>query len=44
MLEQAVRAVKKVYPFVKPEILREDMGTLLRSLVAIAGARSRRWR
>ena len=37
MLEQAVRAVKKkVYPFVKAQILREDMGTLLRSLVAIA--------
>lgn len=37
MLEQAVRgAKKKVYPFVKTEILREDMGTLLRSLVAIA--------
>ena len=36
MLEQAVRAVKKkVYPFVKAQILREDMGTLLRSLVAI---------
>lgn len=36
MLEQAVRAVKKVYPFVKASLLREDMGTLLRSLVAIA--------
>ena len=37
MLEQAVRAVKKkVYPFVKAQYLREDMGTLLRSLVAIA--------
>ena len=37
MLEQAVRgAKKKVYPFVKAEVLREDMGTLLRSLVAIA--------
>ena len=37
MLEQAVRgAKKKVYPFVKAEVLREDMGILLRSLVAIA--------
>ena len=37
MLEQAVRAVKKkAYPFVKASLLREDMGTLLRSLVAIA--------
>ena len=37
MLEQAVRgARKKVYPLVKAAILREDMGILLRSLVAIA--------
>ena len=37
MLKQAVRgAKKKVYPFVKAEVLREDMGILLRSLVAIA--------
>ena len=37
MLEQAVRgAKKKVYPFVKAEVLREDMGILLHSLVAIA--------
>ena len=37
MLEQAIRgAKKKVYPFVKAEVLREDMGILLRSLVAIA--------
>ena len=37
MLEQAVRGVKKkVYPFVKAELLRQDMGVILRSLVAIA--------
>ena len=37
MLEQTVRGVKKkVYPFVKAEVLRQDMGIILRSLVAIA--------
>lgn len=36
MAKEAVRKAKKVYPFTKTELLQEDLGTMLRSLIAIA--------
>ena len=45
MLEQTVRGVKKkVYPFVKAEVLRQDMGSFSALWWPLPGARSRRWR